>query len=159
MLEYILVQESLGRYVDIYIIRTECLFSSTSNYLPIVCCLKVSENLHIDIKAYLALPAWQKIETDTIKTYQTTLSEPLDKLLTGFETNCNDINLLYITLVDIPLNTAKSVIPSSTFNRYTKPYWNSKVKESHKNEREKRRRETSEEYIKQTFDDINSAYE
>ncbi|CAG2237360.1 unnamed protein product [Mytilus edulis] len=189
MLDYILIDETLVRQLRRYEILEEGTFSSTSDHLPVIACVELDENPHIDLNNFSKLPAWHKINEHSIKEYQDKLCAPLDILIQEAQNNDIDINLFYHNLVNTLINTAKETIPCNMYNPHTKPYWNADVKQAHTKERNMRRvwmqdgrprgmqhesyfnykrakrdfrniqKLANEQYIEETYDDINNAAE
>ncbi|CAG2250536.1 unnamed protein product [Mytilus edulis] len=189
MLDYVLIDETLVRQLRRYEILEEGTFSSTSDHLPIIACVELDENPHIDLNNFTKLPAWHKITEQNIRDYQDKLCAPLDKLIRKAQNDNIDINMFYHNLVNTLINTAKETIPCNTYNPYTKPYWNADVKKAHTKERNMRRvwmqdgrprgmqhesyfnykrakrdfrniqKLENERYIEETYDDINNAAE
>ncbi|CAC5385645.1 unnamed protein product [Mytilus coruscus] len=139
MLDYILIDETLVRQLRRYEILEEGTFSSTSDHLPVIACIELDENPHIDLNNFSKLPAWHKINKHSTKEYQDKLCAPLDILIQEAQNNDIDINLFYHNLVDTLINTAKETIPCNMYNPHTKPYWNADVKKAHTKERSMRR--------------------
>ncbi|CAG2243072.1 unnamed protein product [Mytilus edulis] len=189
MLDYILIDETLVRQLRRYEILEEGMFSSTSDHLPVIACVELDENPHVDLNNFSKLPAWHKINEHSIKEYQDKLCAPLDILIQEAQNNDIDINLFYHNLVNTLINTAKDTIPCNMYNPHTKPYWNADVKQAHTKERNMRRvwmqegrprgmqhesyfnykrakrdfrniqKLANEQYIEETYDDINNAAE
>ncbi|VDI49007.1 Hypothetical predicted protein [Mytilus galloprovincialis] len=189
MLDYILIDETLVRQLRRYEILEEGTFSSTYDHLPVIACVELDENPHIDLNNFSKLPAWHKINEHSIKEYQDKLCAPLDKLIQEAQNNDIDINLFYHNLVNTLINTAKVTIPCNMYNPHTKLYWNADVKQAHTKERNMRRawmqdgrprgmqhesyfnykrakrdfrniqKLANEQYIEETYDDINNAAE
>ncbi|CAG2214780.1 unnamed protein product [Mytilus edulis] len=185
----VIADETLVRQLRRYEILEEGTFSTTSDHLPVIACVELDENPHIDLNNFSKLPAWHKINEHSIKEYQDKLCAPLDKLIQEAQSNDIDINLFYHNLVNTLINTAKDTIPCNMYNPHTKPYWNADVKQAHTKERNMRRvwmqdgrprgmqhesyfnykrakrdfrniqQLANEQYIEETYDDINNAAE
>ena len=113
--------------------------SCTSNHLPITCSITLPSNPHIDLQQFLKLPSWHKSTPDIIKQFQENLESLLTELTSNIDINCNiGVDELCFRIEDILIDTANRVIPKSTFNCHTKPYWNTDVKQAHKVERDMR---------------------
>ena len=189
MLDYILFDEALVRQVRQYEILPEGSFSSTSDHLPVIALLNIDENPHEVMNSFLKLPSWHKINDDIAANYQEKLKLPLTELLKFPCNSVEDVNSFYTKFVEILLRAANETIPTTTYNPYTKPYWNSDVKRAHQQEREMRKlwlqqgrprgmhhksyhdykraknnfravqRLAYEKYIEDTYNDINNAAE
>lgn len=134
MLDYIFFQNTVVRQIGHYEILVEGTFSSTSDHLPGLCSIQVHENPHINLKAYLTTPSWNKIDSETKRLYQDILDERLSALITSSGDEIDNIDA-FCSDFESTLETAKMCIPSSNDNSHTKPYWNSDVKQAHKHER------------------------
>ena len=70
MLDYILVNDKLIRQLRSYEILEEGTFSSTSDHLPIIMTLELSNIDYVHLDQYSKLPAWHSITDADIKQYQ-----------------------------------------------------------------------------------------
>ena len=189
MLDYILFNQSVISQLRSYEILSEGSISSTSDHLPIVVKIKLDYNPHRLSYSYMKSPAWQKINDENLKNYQEFLNNPLDFLLERMNYANPNVDTLNNDLVTILKYASSTTIPHCGYNPYTKPYWNSEVKNALNEERYKRRcwvadgrprgmhfesyrdykraksnfrnvqHTAYEKYIQKTYDDINDAAE
>lgn len=139
MFDYILFNQGVISQLRSYEILSEGSISSTSDHLPIVVKIKLDYNPHRLSYSYMKSPAWQKINDENLKNYQEFLNDPLDFLLERMNYANPNVDTLNNDLVKILKYTSSTTIPHCGYNPYTKPYWNSEVKNALNEERYKRR--------------------
>ena len=77
MLDYILFNQGVISQLRSYEILSEGSISSTSDHLPIVVKIKLDYSPHRLSYSYMKSPAWQKINDESLKSYQKFLNDPL----------------------------------------------------------------------------------
>lgn len=189
MLDYILFSSSLKSNIKCYEILAEGSFSSTSDHLPIITKINISDKLHLVLDSKSKLPAWHKITENVIQTYQNHLQDSMSKLTNEIDSNIVNLENAYQNFIDCLHRSAEISIPKCGFNPLTKPYWNRDVKEAHSRERHLRRiwvdsgrprgmqyvtyreykhakynfrrvqQHANEQYLKKCYDDLNEAAE
>lgn len=140
MLDYVLIDEGLVRQLRYYEILDEGSVSSTYDHLPVTVSISLEENPHKLRDSFMKSPSWHRITENNIANYRLNLSEPIESLIDNVNNNCVNIDSFYEQFVVILRNAADSAIPSTSYNPYTKPYWNGDVKTAHNKERDMRKK-------------------
>ncbi|MEW8547703.1 MAG: endonuclease/exonuclease/phosphatase family protein, partial [Candidatus Thiodiazotropha sp.] len=138
MIDYVFTDDITACRVQTCEILAEGLFSSTSDHLPIVCCLDTQQYAIYQPLDSITWTAWHKADPAQLQQYEMTLSASLQGLI-GFDIHSqSDVDWFVSELCFCLLNAAPTTLPCTTFSEYTKPYWNTELKELHKLERQAR---------------------
>ena len=138
MIDYILTDDVTACRGGTCEILKEGSFPSTSDHLPIVCCFNMDKFEIYQPVDNITWTAWHKAEPGQFQQYEMTVSDTLQSLLQFDIQSQNDVDVFVGELVACLLNAAQNTLPCKTFSEYTKPYWNTELKELHKLERQAR---------------------
>ncbi|KAK3098283.1 hypothetical protein FSP39_017953 [Pinctada imbricata] len=138
IIDYIFVDVVLCKKISYCKIYEEGSFSDTSDHLPMLIEIDIECTPHKLVDISRKWPAWHKINDELKLKYelevQTRISELSDTPLVTKE----EIDSYCEILSNVLVVSANKILPCTTYNPHTKPYWTKDVKIAHKNEREKR---------------------
>ena len=138
MIDYVLTDEVTANLVLSCKIIDDGGCPSTSDHLPILCCIATENTIIPQSINQSKWIAWHKAKDDQILKYQTVLSNLLQDLMDWTIDSNTDINNYESHLVNSIHQAAKDSLPFKSPNAHTKPYWNDSVKQLHKRERHER---------------------
>lgn len=106
----------------------------TSDHLPSLCSINVTTKTAETPDSNRVCIAWHKITLQNICAYQCHLRQNIDNQ----RLHEMSVNELANTITSAMLESADCNIPKSKFNKFTKPYWTTAVKEAHARSRQLR---------------------
>ncbi len=135
MIDHFLVDQTLVHDVQAFTVLEENeQFIQMSDHLPLLAKLCTRQNIEINFEHNEQSIAWNKLSDDHLTMYQYSLDQSLNSVSMH---ECT-VDSLSDGIRHAIHHAANTVLPKSTFNKHTKPYWTSEVKNAHSKSRQMR---------------------